>query len=221
MPPDAPGAGARDARLRRRRRSQLEFDAYRAGVPELAWIVEDAAAAGRAVARAWRPRSSRRRACESLGVRRERARCCALRRRPARRGEADRRRRRRALVRARAGGHRGARKRLRPERGGGELPLREAARNVACQWFQRGAVLALLPLPGEQVSMVWSLPRCEAARVSRARRRSALPRGRGRLARRARRARAGHAAAQLSAAPACGAAPGRAARRARRRRRRT
>ena len=30
--------------------------------------------------------------------------------------------------------------------------------NVAYQWFQRGAVLALLPLPGDHVSMVWSLP---------------------------------------------------------------
>jgi ubiquinone biosynthesis UbiH/UbiF/VisC/COQ6 family hydroxylase len=38
--------------------------------------------------------------------------------------------------------------------------------NVAYQWFQRGAVLALLPLPGEQVSMVWSLPVLESKRVS-------------------------------------------------------
>jgi 2-polyprenylphenol 6-hydroxylase len=38
--------------------------------------------------------------------------------------------------------------------------------NVAHQWFQRGAVLALLPLPGEHVSMVWSLPTAEAKRVS-------------------------------------------------------
>jgi ubiquinone biosynthesis UbiH/UbiF/VisC/COQ6 family hydroxylase len=38
--------------------------------------------------------------------------------------------------------------------------------NTALQWFLGGAVLALLPLPGEQVSMVWSLPTDEAARVS-------------------------------------------------------
>src|SRR5690242_4934401 len=39
--------------------------------------------------------------------------------------------------------------------------------NTARQWFQAGgAVLALLPLPGEQVSMVWSLPSDEAARLS-------------------------------------------------------
>jgi 2-octaprenylphenol hydroxylase len=37
---------------------------------------------------------------------------------------------------------------------------------TAYQWFQRGPVLALLPLPGERVSMVWSLPTEEAQRVS-------------------------------------------------------
>jgi len=38
--------------------------------------------------------------------------------------------------------------------------------NVAYQWFQGGPVLALLPLPGEHVSMVWSLPTEEAARIA-------------------------------------------------------
>lgn len=42
-------------------------------------------------------------------------------------------------------------------------------RNTAYQWFQGGfqggAVLALLPLPGEHVSMVWSLPTHEAERL--------------------------------------------------------
>jgi ubiquinone biosynthesis UbiH/UbiF/VisC/COQ6 family hydroxylase len=38
--------------------------------------------------------------------------------------------------------------------------------NFAYQWFQGGPVLALLPLPGDQVSMVWSLPALEAARIS-------------------------------------------------------
>jgi ubiquinone biosynthesis UbiH/UbiF/VisC/COQ6 family hydroxylase len=37
--------------------------------------------------------------------------------------------------------------------------------HTAFQWFQGGAVLALLPLPGDQVSMVWSLPRVDAERV--------------------------------------------------------
>jgi 2-octaprenylphenol hydroxylase len=40
-------------------------------------------------------------------------------------------------------------------------------RNTAFQWFQGGPVLALLPLPGNHVSMVWSLPAEEAARVER------------------------------------------------------
>jgi ubiquinone biosynthesis UbiH/UbiF/VisC/COQ6 family hydroxylase len=42
-------------------------------------------------------------------------------------------------------------------------------RNVAFQWFQgarkAGAVLALLPLPGDHVSMVWSTADAEAARL--------------------------------------------------------
>jgi len=38
--------------------------------------------------------------------------------------------------------------------------------NVAYQWFQRGAVLALLPLPGQRVSMVWSLPTSAAKTIS-------------------------------------------------------
>jgi len=44
-----------------------------------------------------------------------------------------------------------------------------AHRNVAFQWFQGGqkggAVLALLPLPGDHVSMVWSTTDAEAARL--------------------------------------------------------
>src|SRR5262249_12541602 len=39
--------------------------------------------------------------------------------------------------------------------------------NLAYQWFQRGPVLALLPLPGRRVSMVWSLGQAEAQRVMR------------------------------------------------------
>lgn len=39
-------------------------------------------------------------------------------------------------------------------------------RNVAFQWFQGAGVLALLPLPAERVSMVWSLPDAEAERLA-------------------------------------------------------
>jgi 2-polyprenylphenol 6-hydroxylase len=38
--------------------------------------------------------------------------------------------------------------------------------NTAYQWFQGGPVLALLPLPGNHVSMVWSLPSTEATRIA-------------------------------------------------------
>lgn len=38
-------------------------------------------------------------------------------------------------------------------------------RNVATQWFQRTGILALLPLPGERVSMVWSTGSENAARL--------------------------------------------------------
>ncbi|HEX4985466.1 MAG TPA: FAD-dependent monooxygenase [Burkholderiales bacterium] len=36
-------------------------------------------------------------------------------------------------------------------------------RGAACQWFMDGGVLALLPLPGRHVSMVWSVPDAQAA----------------------------------------------------------
>jgi ubiquinone biosynthesis UbiH/UbiF/VisC/COQ6 family hydroxylase len=42
-----------------------------------------------------------------------------------------------------------------------------AHQGVAYQWFQGGPVLALLPLPQGQVSMVWSLPAERASRVSK------------------------------------------------------
>jgi 2-polyprenylphenol 6-hydroxylase len=38
-------------------------------------------------------------------------------------------------------------------------------RDVAFQWFQGGAVLALLPLPGDHVSMVWSAGNAAASRL--------------------------------------------------------
>src|SRR3989442_4810348 len=37
--------------------------------------------------------------------------------------------------------------------------------NTAFQWFQGGPVLALLPLPGQRASMIWSLPHAEAERI--------------------------------------------------------
>ncbi|WP_332670136.1 UbiH/UbiF family hydroxylase [Aromatoleum sp.] len=40
-------------------------------------------------------------------------------------------------------------------------------RNVAHQWFRRDGILALLPLPGKTVSMVWSAPNAHAADLLR------------------------------------------------------
>jgi ubiquinone biosynthesis UbiH/UbiF/VisC/COQ6 family hydroxylase len=41
----------------------------------------------------------------------------------------------------------------------------QSHRGVAFQWFQRDGVLALLPLPGEHVSMVWSTTETHAAHL--------------------------------------------------------
>jgi ubiquinone biosynthesis UbiH/UbiF/VisC/COQ6 family hydroxylase len=144
----------------------MTFDAYRSGVAELAWIVEDAAlqaalaqAAGAAehVERIHSP-------VEGLEI------------------GADAVRARLADGRSLAGkllvGADGAQSAVREAAG---ISVRESAygqaavvanfrcakphRQTAFQWFQGGPVLALLPLPGNRVSMVWSLPEGDAARV--------------------------------------------------------
>ena len=150
---DAPGAS-------------LEFDAYAAGVPALAWIVEDALLQdalwqGLDVeeAEVFAPAS-----CAALEISAERA---ALRLNDGREISAK------LIV-----GADGAQSFVRAQ---ALIPAEEGDygqsavvanfrcgkphRNAAYQWFQRGAVLALLPLPGAHVSMVWSLPANEAARV--------------------------------------------------------
>ena len=145
--------------------SVIEFDAYRAGVPVLAWIVEDgvlqdalwAALAVDIFAPAQ---------CEALEFRDE------------------------AVELQVAGGQRLA-ARLIVGADGADSFVRRAAgiaaaetdygqtavvANFRCerahggtawQWFQGGPVLALLPLPGEHVSMVWSLPSAQAQRAMR------------------------------------------------------
>jgi len=148
-------------------RARLEFDAYRAGVGELAWIVEDAALQ----AALWAALEHRER-CELLTA----ASCAAFEA-----GEDD------ARLRLQDG--RSLQARLVVAADGAGSPLRAmagiAARtrpygqhavvanfacerphgNVARQWFQGGPILALLPLPGARVSMVWSLPERAAERV--------------------------------------------------------
>lgn len=142
--------------------SHIEFDAYRAGVAELAWIVEDALLQDEL----WRGLDAQVAAPpEEMVI------------------EADR------VVLRLAGGRElsaplvvgadGARSFVRARAGieASETPYGQSAlvanfacerphANTAYQWFQGGGpVLALLPLPGKHVSMVWSLPATEAARI--------------------------------------------------------
>lgn len=141
-------------------RSRLEFDAWDTGVPELAWIVEE-----RLLLSALRAAQEGR-----PGVARySPARCTAIE------IGAD------AVEVQLDGGTRLAAQLLVGADGAGSF-VRDAAGiavterpyghsgvvanfacdrahgNVARQWFQQGAVLALLPMAGNHVSMVWSVP---------------------------------------------------------------
>ena len=136
----------------------LEFDAYRAGVSELAWIVEDRALQGalwRALEVGGDVEVFAPAQCESLHLSADGARV-ALR---------DGRELKARLV----VGADGARSFVRVQAGitasasayaqsaiVANFACERPHRGVAHQWFQGGPVLALLPLPGERVSMVWS-----------------------------------------------------------------
>jgi ubiquinone biosynthesis UbiH/UbiF/VisC/COQ6 family hydroxylase len=152
-------------------KSLIEFDAYRSGVSELAWIVEDR----RVQDALWRGLETQERLSVHAGTsirdlqigesgasivlddgRRLAARLVI---------GADGAR---SLVRERAGIASTA-------QGYGQTAVvanfacSRPHRNVAWQWFQGaasgGAVLALLPLPGDHVSMVWSARTADAARL--------------------------------------------------------
>lgn len=148
--------------------SAIGFDAWDSGVAELAWIVEDRVlqAALRAELQA-RPGIARYAPSQ----------CKALHVEPVR-----------AMVALADGaslgaklvvGADGAESRVRDEAGIAArreaYPQHAVVANFACgkphggvarQWFQGGPVLALLPLPGEHVSMVWSTHDAEAARLA-------------------------------------------------------
>lgn len=150
--------------------SRLEFDAYRTGAAELAWIVED----GRLQDALWRGLEAQ----DGLALR------AGASIRDLRIGpdaavlalEDGRELRARLVI-----GADGARSVVRERAGlAGEaseyghsavvanFACTKPHRHVAWQWFRaagREGVLALLPLPGEQVSMVWSVPAHEAARL--------------------------------------------------------
>jgi ubiquinone biosynthesis UbiH/UbiF/VisC/COQ6 family hydroxylase len=142
-------------------RSSIEFDGWRSGAAELAWIVEESELQ-RAL---WRGIASRAAGeCVRVEVRRDAAEL-----RLAGGG---------ALGARLVVGADGARSFVRAEAGIAlrERPYGQTAvvanfscarphRGVALQWFRAGTVLALLPLPGERVSMVWSVADAEAARM--------------------------------------------------------
>jgi ubiquinone biosynthesis UbiH/UbiF/VisC/COQ6 family hydroxylase len=145
--------------------SRLEFDAYRAGVPELAWIVEDGALqdalwAG-LDAEIFAPAQ-----CEELCVYEK---SVSLKLRDGQTLSA------RLVVGAdgassfvrRAAGIEVAESDYGQTAVVANFRCEKPHANTAFQWFQGGAVLAFLPLPGDQLSMVWSLPRAEAVRIER------------------------------------------------------
>jgi ubiquinone biosynthesis UbiH/UbiF/VisC/COQ6 family hydroxylase len=148
--------------------AKIEFDAYRAGVPELAWTVEDgalqdamwAAVQGREDIELFAPA-----ACESLeaGVQNVRL---TLR---------DGRIVSGALIVGADGANSFVREKAGiavVDRGYGQSAVvanfecEKSHSNTAFQWFQGGPVLALLPLPGRRASMVWSLPSEQAESVA-------------------------------------------------------
>jgi 2-polyprenylphenol 6-hydroxylase len=149
-------------------RSQIEFDAYRAGVPELGWTVEDAVLQAALAQNALHNRSVTFFApaqCESLRVDAAGA-LLSL---------ADGRELSARLVI----GADGAQSFVRESAGIGvqsrdygqaalvaDFKCENAHGNTAFQWFQGAGVLALLPLPGEHVSAVWSLPADAAERIA-------------------------------------------------------
>lgn len=142
-------------------RAELVFDAYEAGAAELAWIVED-----RELQRAlWEGLAMAPRRCERLEIH-EHAAVLSF-------GDAD------SLAAQLVVGADGANSFVRNAAAiaATERDYEQAAlvanfncerphANVAYQWFQGGPVLALLPLPGGQVSMVWSLPATQAERLA-------------------------------------------------------
>jgi len=151
--------------------SLIEFDAYRTGCSELAWIVED-----RLLQDAlWRGLETQdglklfsAASLDELEIAGERARLGLKDGRSLNAQLVVGADGARSLVRARAGI-------AVEERAYGQRAVvanfacSRPHRNVAFQWFQgahkHGAVLALLPLPADHVSMVWSVPDAEAARL--------------------------------------------------------
>ena len=148
-------------------RAGLEFDAYRAGVAELAWIIEDGAlqaALREALAGAEGVRVLAPERLERLEITPGVAR---LHLRGARTLDAR-------LVVGADGAHSLVRDQAGIAASDAAYAQRAVVANFSCervhrhtayQWFQGGPVLALLPLPGDHVSMVWSTGEEDAGRL--------------------------------------------------------
>ncbi|HYD58640.1 MAG TPA: FAD-dependent monooxygenase [Burkholderiales bacterium] len=147
--------------------AQIVFDAYRAGVPELAWTVEDRRLHGALLQAAH--------AADHIRLVDGDIRALDIDDAGARVGLSDGRELTARLII----GADGARSVVRAAAGIGidEADYGQKAvvanlrcglphRNTAYQWFQGGPVLALLPLPGDRVSMIWSLPAVDAEGVA-------------------------------------------------------
>ena len=151
--------------------SMIEFDAYRTGCAELAWIVED----GRLQEALWRGLETQ----EGLTLFTAASmRGLEFAERQARILLEDGRALAANLVIGADGAHSLVRAQARiPEVSAAyghtavvaNFACARPHRHVAWQWFKGagglGAVLALLPLPGDHVSMVWSTTASEAARL--------------------------------------------------------
>ena len=167
MPPERL-VPVREMRVFGDERSEIRFDAYRAGVPELAWIAEDAMlqhALWAAVQKAGNIEIFAPADCEHMEVSDQHV-LLALRDGSELAG---------SLVAGADGANSFVRRHAGITAQERDYPQAAVVANFSCeyphretafQWFQRGPVLALLPLPGQHVSMVWSLPCAEAERIS-------------------------------------------------------
>ena len=152
-------------------RSMIEFDAYRSGASELAWIVEDR----RLQDALWRGLEAQQGVTLLAGTS---IRELAVGEREVRLALHDGRSLRARLVVGADGAHSFVRAQagIASEASGygqsavvANFACTRPHRHVAWQWFQGsaqgGAVLALLPLPGDHVSMVWSTGDAQAERL--------------------------------------------------------